>query len=133
MVRGIVFKLSGILLMGAVFTLTTFRLLEAKEVEGSDIGKETRVDASDTQSLKVFGSKGLQVQGICLSPDRAYQKKFSGVTPAEVNFDYRVDRCEITSQKKGRFNVNFFHNRRLMYERNEVESTAGIEFKIPFN
>lgn len=84
--------------------------------------------------MEISGEPKMKFFGLCVSEDGATQKKIEGVLPAEVQLDYKIQKCQVKGEaSKQALGVRLFHNRKMLFEKKDIPPTAGIEFVIPLS
>jgi hypothetical protein len=90
--------------------------------------------SKDETTLKMEGTSGIRIFGFCVSTDKAEERKFDGVTPAEVHFDTTIQSCKISSEgKESPVKFRVFQNRNFVTERELHAPVSGLEIVIPLS
>lgn len=83
--------------------------------------------------LRIEGNEGLRIRGFCISSDGTKKKDIDHRVPAEIQSEFKLSKCNLEGVKaKESFSLRFFHNRELVYRKDDIEPTAGIEIVIPW-
>jgi len=101
---------------------------------GSSARAESTQKSDEKIRMEIEGAPKLKFFGLCVSEDGAQKKRIEGVLPAEVDIDYKLHKCQVSSEdSKTNLGIRLFHNRKLVFEKKDIPPTAGIEFVIPLS
>lgn len=86
-------------------------------------------------NLRIEGKKGVEILGVCISPDGKEIKNFEGILPMEVQLEYGIRRCRVSTKAEdvdAPVKLRLFQKGKSVYS-NEFETPAvGLEIVIPF-